>query len=57
MKEQEVTDYMKAATSEADWDDRADEVKRRCDGYPSFWYMTIVVSGLMNQVVQSWDKS
>ena len=57
MTKQEVIDLMTSATSSQDWADKADEVKRACDGYPSFWYSAIVASGLAERVYESFGGS
>lgn len=44
---EEVAAYMSAATSKSDWNERCDAVKSANNGYPDFWYATIVLSGLM----------
>lgn len=51
MEEQEVKDYMAKSTSEADWNRRCDELRRRNGGdYPSFWFALIIRSGFVNEV-------
>lgn len=50
----EVVDFMSQSISEEDWDKRCDEVKRRCNGCPQFWYPAIVLSGLMGKVESRW---
>ena len=41
---------MESAVSERDWNSKADVVKKKCGGYPSFWYKAIIMSGLIGQV-------
>jgi len=54
MKQQEVIDLMKSSKSEKEWNANCDKVKKICDGYPDFWYATIVMSGLVNEVKATW---
>lgn len=54
MDEQEVVELMKSSRSEAEWNRNADKVKASCDGYPSFWYTAIVMSGVASQVQATW---
>lgn len=56
MKDFEVVAYMKDAISSTDWNIRCDEIKRRCEGYPDFWYQSVIASGLMKRVSASWDE-
>ena len=53
MNEKEVVDLMKSSKTEREWNDNADKVKKACDGYPSFWYGAIVMSGVMSEVTSS----
>jgi len=46
-KEQAVVEYMRAATSEADWNNRCDEVKRQNNGYLAFWFKAIMLGGVI----------
>lgn len=48
-----VTAYMSQSTSEDDWNDRGQAVKDANSGYPSFWWETVVKSGLSERVAQS----
>ncbi len=57
MSEQEVIALMKSSKSEADWNRNCDEVKRRCNGYPPFWYSSIVLSGLMYRVTATFKRA
>jgi hypothetical protein len=54
MTQQEVIDLMSSATSESDWNNKCDQVKAACDGYPSFWYSAIILSGLAGRVSAKW---
>ncbi len=53
MTEQEVVLLMESSKTEAEWNRNCDEVKRRCGGYPSFWFQAIVMSGLLARVSAS----
>ena len=47
-----VAAHMSESTSEEDWNKRCDEVKDANNGeYPSFWYPTIVASGLVDKTL------
>ena len=50
----EVVDLMTSATSEKDWNSKADQVKEACEGYPSFWFSSIILSGLADRVRTGW---
>lgn len=53
MNESEVSALMESSKSEAEWNRNCDEVKRKCGGYPDFWYSLIVMSGLSARVAAS----
>ena len=53
MSEQEVVALMESSKSEAEWDRNADEVKKKCGGYPSFWFPAIIMSGIASRVAAS----
>ena len=50
----EVVDLMTSATSEKDWNSKCNQVKDACEGYPSFWFSSIILSGLADRVRTSW---
>lgn len=50
MTQNEVVELMKSSKSEQEWNDNCDEVKKKCGGYPEFWYGAIVISGVINEV-------
>jgi hypothetical protein len=56
MTEQEVIELMQSSKSEKEWNDNADEVKRRCNGYPAFWFSAIMLSGLANRVTSAFGR-
>lgn len=50
-----VAEYMTQATSAADWDARIAVVKTaNGGGYPSFWFQTIIMSGLLSKTAAKW---
>lgn len=51
--EEAVKNYMRQANSESDWNKRCDEIKRQNNGYPSFWFVEIIMSGLMAEVTRN----
>jgi hypothetical protein len=54
MSESEVVQLISRSKSEAEWNDNCDRVKKECGGYPSFWYVAIIMSGLLSRVSASW---
>ena len=47
-----VAAHMSESTSTEDWNNRCNEVKDANNGdYPSFWYPTIVASGLVDKTL------
>jgi len=50
MNEREVIYLMKSSKSEKEWNANCDKVKVACNGYPSFWYRSIVMSGIAAEV-------
>jgi len=57
MTKEEVVQLMESSQTAEDWDTNADKVKAACNGYPSFWFPTIVMSGLVNRVAARWGGS
>ncbi len=50
-----VANHMKVATSQSDWDRRADEVRAANGGkYPEFWTKTIMASNLAVETQLTW---
>lgn len=49
-----VTQLMKSANSEDEWNDNCDAVKKANGGYPGFWYSTIILSGVYEEVTKNW---
>jgi hypothetical protein len=54
MTQQQVIHLMSSATSESDWNDKCGQVKTACNGYPDFWFSSIVPSGLVDRVSAKW---
>ena len=54
MNENEVVELMESSKSEQEWNDNCDKVKKACDGYPSFWYASIIMSGVASSVWSGW---
>ena len=54
MDEKQVVDLMSSATSEKDWNSKADQVKKACGGYPDFWYRAVILSGVMATTSMRW---
>ena len=50
-----VIELMSGSKSEREWNDNCDLVKAANNGYPSFWYEEIVLSGLANKVMKRND--
>lgn len=50
-----VEAHMGASTSEQDWNKRCDDVKSANNGdYPSFWFPTVIMSGLAAKTQATW---
>jgi hypothetical protein len=47
----EVKALMRSSNNEQEWDANCETVKAKCNGYPSWWFQEIVVSGFMNEVM------
>lgn len=48
MQEQDVINLMLSSKSEAEWNANCDKVKEEFGGYPSFWYASIIMSGVLS---------
>ena len=46
MEKQQVIDLMKSSKNSQEWNDNCDKVKKACNGYPDWWYVEIVISGI-----------
>lgn len=56
MSKDEVIALMESSRDEDDWNRNCDTVKRRCEGYPPFWYAAVIVSGLAARTAASWAR-
>lgn len=56
MNEQEVLELMESSKTEAEWNANCDIVKKRCDGYPTFWYQLIIASGVLGRTTATFPK-
>ncbi len=57
MTQDEVILLMDSSKSEEQWNANCDRVKEAHGGqYPNYWFMSIVVSGLMTRVSATWTK-
>jgi hypothetical protein len=45
---------MESSTSESEWNANCDKVKKANNGYPHFWYETIVLSGVLSRTQRKW---
>lgn len=50
----EYFDLLESCQSEEDWDKACDRIKSE-GGYPSDWYATVVLSGLMARISARWN--
>ena len=57
MTKEQVVTLMKSSSNGQEWDANCDKVKAACNGYPDFWFETIVMSGLLKQVGKAWGDS
>lgn len=46
MQEQEVIELMKSSKNEQEWNANCNKVKLANNGYPDFWYSSIIASGI-----------
>ena len=54
-KPNDVVSFMKSSKSETEWNSHCDEVKKVNGGdYPSFWFVSILLSGIAESVSRSW---
>jgi len=45
-----VKALMETSRTNSEWNANCDQVKKANNGYPDFWYTTIVLSGVMHTV-------
>jgi hypothetical protein len=51
MTEEQVVALMSGSKTASEWNANADRVKKSCNGYPSFWYRSIVLSGVLTDTL------
>lgn len=51
-----VTTLMKSSKSEQEWNNNCDAIKRANNGYPTFWFAYVVMSGLAAQTQSQWEQ-
>lgn len=57
MSQDQVASLMKSSNSEEEWNTNCDKVKAAFGGdYPSWWFATIVMSGLLAQCSLRWKR-
>ena len=56
MTKEEVVSLMKNSKSSQEWNENCDKVKKAFNGYPNWWYLTIVQSGVYAQAKATWNK-
>jgi Zn-dependent M28 family amino/carboxypeptidase len=49
-----VKSFMAGSGSEDDWNSRCDQVKAANNGYPSFWFPTVMQTGLAAETSAKW---
>ncbi len=57
MSKQEVIMLMETSTSAQEWNDNCDKVKAACDGYPDFWWETMITSGVADRILARFGES
>lgn len=53
---EQVIDLMSGSQSEQEWNNNCDKVKAAFKGYPDWWYEKIILSGVLAQTQQNWEK-
>jgi len=48
---------METSRSEREWDANCDRVKTMFDGYPHFWYESIILGGVLQRCQQNWTSN
>lgn len=49
MTELQVIELMLSSKTENEWNDNCDKVKSAFNGYPDFWFFTIVIGGVLGK--------
>jgi hypothetical protein len=56
MTEENVVKLMESSASEKQWNKNASAVKKEFNGYPSFWFGAVVVSGVAANTALKWSS-
>lgn len=54
MSKEEVIALMKSSKSDLEWNKNCDLVKEAYNGYPDWWYMEVIISGLLAATKANW---
>lgn len=57
MNEQEVIALLESSKSAQEWNENCDKIKRACGGYPPYWWLKVIQSGLANKILNKFDES
>lgn len=49
-----VKALMASSKGEDEWNNNCDKVKAANNGYPAFWYPTIILGGVLNETRRNW---
>lgn len=55
MSAEEIAQF-EATTSEAEWNDLCDQLKKKHGGYPADWFLQMMLSGRANRIASSWKN-
>jgi hypothetical protein len=54
---EQIAQFMETSRTAEEWDKNCDLVKEACGGYPSFWWETIMVSGLARRTMAKFGET
>ncbi len=54
--EEGVVALMRSSKSEKEWDTNCDKVKAANQGYPSFWFQAVIISGVATEAKKNWSE-
>lgn len=57
MNEEQVIQLMETSQSAEAWDTNCDTVKAACNGYPDFWWESVIQSGRARTIMERWGDS
>lgn len=57
MDQDSVYLMMSSSRTEAEWNANCDKVKAHFGGYPSWWYQTIIMGGVLRRASAKWAAS